>query len=360
MRGADNKQEKLFSYISPEERVPKDHPLRPIREMAEEALERLNGKFSEIYSRTGRPSIAPERLLKALLLQVLYSIRSERLLIEQLDYNLLFRWFVGLSIDEPVWDHSTFSKNRERLIESEIAEEFLDAIILKAEGHGLLSDEHFSVDGTLIEAWASMKSFRVKGEGRSGGGKGGRNEEIDFRGQRRSNKTHESGTDPDARLYRKGKGKEAKLYYGGHVLMENRSGLALRGKVTVIEGAYESEAALDMIEGISGGKRVTVGADKGYDRKDFVKGARRLNVTPHVNQRKIGSAIDGRTTRHEGYKLSQRVRKRVEEIFAWVKSIGQLGKVKYRGVKKVDWIFVFALCAYNLVRMKNLIYESSP
>jgi transposase len=329
--------------------------------MVDEALRTLSPLFESVYSRIGRPSVAPEQLFRTLLLQVLYSIRSERMLIEQLDYNLLFRWFVGLSLDDPVWDHSTFSKNRERLIRSDAAVAFFQAIRAQAEAAGLLSDEHFSVDGTLIEAWASLKSFRPKGTDSSNTatGGGGRNPEVDFRGEKRTNDTHRSTTDPDARLYRKGKGKEAKLCYLGHVLMENRNGLAVDTRLTTATGTAEREAAISMVEDVLTPHRITVGGDKAYDEARFVSELRDLNATPHVAQKAEGSAIDGRATSHPGYKVSQRIRKRVEEIFGWLKTVGFLAKTRHRGENKVGWIFAFAIAAYNLVRMRNLAMEAA-
>lgn len=327
---------KYFTIFLLRVEFPKITPLRPIKAMVNKVLQELSFQFSKMYSSTGRPSIAPEKLLKALLLQVLYSIRSERLLVEQLDYNFLFRWFVGLGIDDPVWDHSSFSKNRDRLIASDIAVKFLKSIRVQAQRAGLLSDEHFTVDGSLIEAWASLKSFRPKGEPPSDGS---RNPEVNFHGEKRKNDTHASTTDPDARLYRKGKGKEAKLYYAGHALMENKSGLVIGGHVTLATGSCEREAAVKMVKNISGSHRKTVGSDKAYDHREYVQRLRQLNVTAHVAQKSRGSAIDGRTSRHEGYDLSQRIRKRVEEIFGWIKTIGLLRKTRHRGRKKVNWIF---------------------
>lgn len=357
MRGEDQNQQAMFSYLSPESRVPKDHPLRPIRIMVDNALGDLAPLLREMYSHTGRPSIAPEQLLRALLLQMLYSIRSERMLVEQLDYNLLFRWFVGLSMDDAVWNHSTFSKNRDRLIEHDVATAFFQTVRCQAERAGLLSNEHFTVDGTLIEAWASMKSFRPKDEeppeppvG------GGRNPEVDFKGQKRKNDTHHSTTDPDSRLFKKGKGKESKLCFMGHALMENRNGMVVDSRLTQATGTAEREAALDMVENLPGSKRVTVGADKGYDAQNFVEGLRDLQATPHVAQKTKGTAIGQRTTRHEGYKVSQRIRKRVEEIFGWIKTTGGLRKTRHRGLARVGWMFTLATTAYNLTRMRNLIW----
>lgn len=357
MRGDDQNQQAMFSYISPEARVPKDHPLRPIRIMVDNALVDLAPLFKEMYSHTGRPSIPPEQLLRALLLQILYSIRSERMLVEQLDYNLLFRWFVGLSMDDKVWDHSTFSKNRDRLIAHDVATQFFVIIRRLAEKADLLSNDHFSVDGTLIEAWASMKSFRPKDDqDQDPPASGGRNAEVDFKGQKRKNDTHQSTTDPDCRLLKKGKGKEAKLCFMGHALMENRNGLVVDSRLTQATGTAEREAALEMVENRPGIKRVTLAADKNYDTAEFVRKLRRMNATPHVAQKAKGSAIDKRTTRYSGYQTSQKVRKRVEEIFGWMKTAGLLRKTRHRGLKRVECTFTLAATAYNLVRMRNLIW----
>jgi transposase len=322
--------------------------------MVEKSLKALDNRFAKMYSSFGRPSIPPERLLKGLLLQVLFTIRSERALMEHIRFNLLYRWFVGLDLQDPVWDASTFSKNRDRLIEADIAVGFLESVVAKAEEEGLLSAAHFSVDGTLLEAWASLKSFRPKDDPPAEDPPSqGRNEEVDFHGEKRSNATHASTTDPEARLAKKDKGKEAKLSFTGHVLMENRNGLAVDGLVTHATGTCEREAALAMIEVIPGNNRATVAADKAYDTRDFVKKCRASNVIPHVAQKK-NSAIDGRTTRHEGYAVSLRKRKRIEEIFGWIKTVGCLRKTRYRGLNRVRWIFTFAIAAYNLVRMRNL------
>ena len=357
MRGEDHNQQAMFSYISPEARVPKDHPLRPIRIMVDNALNELAPLFRQMYSHTGRPSIPPEQLLRASLLQVLYSIRSERMLVEQLDYNLLFRWFVGLSMDDRVWDHSTFSKNRERLIEHDVASAFFQKVKGLAEQAGLMSNEHFTVDGTLIEAWASMKSFRPKNDqDQDPPMSGGRNPEVDFKGKPRKNDTHRSTTDPDSRLLRKGKGKESKLCFMGHALMENRNGLVVDSRLTLATGTAEWDAALEMVEDLPGTHQVTVGADKGYDVPDFVSGLRQRQATPHVARKDRGSALDGRTTRHEGYRTSQKVRKKVEEIFGWVKTTGCLRKTRHRGLERVESMFTLATTAYNLVRMRNLIW----
>jgi transposase len=319
----------------------------------------MSPQFAEMYSHYGRPSIAPEKLLRALLLQVLYSVRSERLLMEQLGYNLLFRWFVGLSMDDGVWDVTVFTKNRERLLEGEIAEAFFEQVIAQARAKELLSDEHFTVDGTLIQAWAGQKSFRAKNN------KDAKDEvppddpgnvTVDFRGEKRSNATHESTTDPQARLYKKSAGSEAKLSYLGHVLTENRNGLVVGARVTKATGTAEREAALEMIEERKGGRRVTMGGDKGYDVREFVADVRNLGVTPHVaqNNRNRRSAVDERTTRHAGYEISQRKRKRVEEVFGWLKTIGLMRQTRHRGRERVSWMFTFAAAVYNLVRIRNL------
>jgi transposase len=357
MRGDDPQQVAMFSYISPEERVPLEHPLRAIRALVDVVLKELSPQFAQLYSYTGRPSIAPEKLLRALLLQVLYTVRSERLLMEQLDYNLLFRWFVGLNMDDPIWDASTFSKNRERLLAGDIAHAFFDQVLAQARDRNLLSDEYFTVDGTLIEAWAGQKSFKRKDSAPPASPPDDPgNPSIDFRGERRTNATHASTTDPEARLYKKATGQEAKLAYLGHVLMENRHGLVVDSCVTQATGTAEREAALAMAEAIPGQHRVTLGADKNYDTHDFVRDVRELQVTPHVAQHTSGrsSAIDGRTTRHPGYAVSQRKRKCVEEIFGWLKTVGLLFKVRHRGLARVGWIFTFAAAVYNLVRMRTL------
>ena len=356
MRGEDAKQEAMFSYVSPEKRVPPDHPLRPIREMVDGILKEMSPRFARLYSERGRPSIAPERLLRALLLQVFYSVRSERMLMEQLDYNLLFRWFVGMEMDEEVWDHAVFSKNRERLLNQEIAEAFFRRVLQR--GQAYLSDEHFTVDGTLIEAWASQKSFRPKDEGSSTGTP----READFHGERRANETHQSTTDPDCRQYKKSKGAEAKLSYLGHVLMENRNGLLVRTMVTHADGTAERDAALLMVSKIPGTRQVTLAADKNYDTRDVVTTLRGMHVTPHVaqnEQRPGGSAIDARTTRYPGYAISQRKRKRVEQSFGWMKMIGLLRKVKLRGLRKLSGWFTFVGAAYNLIRLRRLRAEAA-
>ena len=367
MRGGDERSGALFSYVDIEARVPKSHPLRAIRELANEALAALAGEFSALYASTGRPSIPPEKLLRAMLLQAFYSIRSERQLMERLDFDLLFRWFVGLGIDDPVWDHSTFSKNRDRLLDGDVAAKFLAAVLAQPRVKPLLSNDHFSVDGTLIEAWASMKSFTPKGAAQSSenksddppsGGGGLRNREADFHGEKRSNDTHASTSDPEARLYRKGAGKEAKLCFIGHALMENRNALFVDACLTKADGHAERVAALHMIEPRADrGKRITLAADKGYDVEDFVNELRSMRVTPHVAQNVSGrsSAIDGRTTRHDGYAWSQRVRKRIEEGFGWIKMVAGQEKTKFRGCDRVGFAFTFAAAAYNLVRLPKLL-----
>ena len=351
MRGADRPQSMMFSYVHLEDRVPEDHPLRAVRELTNEALRRISRRLSARYSHTGRPSIAPEQLLRALLLQCLYTVRSERLLMEQLDYNLLFRWFVGLEMDDPVWDATVFSKNRERLLEGDVAEAFFQAVVAQAREAGLLSDEHFTVDGTLIEAWAGQKSFRPKDEDR---GDGAAPSERDFHGERRKNDTHESKTDPDARLFRKGKGKEAKLVHMGHALTDNRHGLVVGTRTTLATGTAEREAAEAMVKGLAGTKRITLGGDKGYDTRPCVDALRACNVTPHVAQ-KESSAIDERTTRHAGYGISQWKRKAIEQCFGWMKTVGGLRKTRHRGTERVGWVFTFTLAAYDLIRMRTLL-----
>jgi transposase len=353
MRGEDRQQVSMFSYVSPEQRVPQDHPLRVIWVLCDAALQELSPRFSQLYSRVGRPSIAPEKLLRALLLQVLYTIRSERLLMEQLNYNLLFRWFVGLNAEEAVWDPTVFTKNRDRLLAGEVAQAFFAEVLALAREHQLLSDEHFTVDGTLLEAWAGQKSFKRKDRPPSEPPADAGNADVDFRGEPRSNTTHASTTDPTARLFKKAKGQEAKLCYLGHVLMENRHGLVVDTRLTQATGTAERAAAADMLQV----RRGTVGADKAYDTRDFVQAARGAGVTPHVaqNQTNRRSAIDGRTTWHPGYAVSQTKRKRIEEIFGWGKTIGLLGKLRHRGIDRVGWVFTFTAAAYNLVRIRNLL-----
>jgi len=351
MRGEDQKQEAMFSYVSPQKRVPEDHPLRGIRAMVDTILKEMSPRFARLYSEVGRPSIPPERLFRALLLQIFYSVRSERLLVEQLQYNLLFRWFVGMDMDEEVWNHAVFSKNRERLLNEDLAEAFFRRVLKQARPY--LSDVHFTVDGTLLEAWASQESFRRK-DGEEATRRGDR--DVDFHREQRRNDTHQSTTDPEARLYKKSKGSEAKLSYLGHALMENRNGLLVRTMVTEANGTAERDAALLMAEKIPGVKRVTLGGDKNYDTKDFVRELRGMNITPHVaqNNQNRASAIDERTTWRAGYEVSQRKRKRIEESFGWMKIIGLLKKVKLRGLDKVGWLFTFVGAAYNLYRLQKL------
>jgi transposase len=348
MRGHDQKQDAVFSYLSPEERVPADHPLRKIRLLVDEVLKDMSPQFGKLYSDVGRPSIAPERLLRALLLQIFYSVRSERLLMEQLDYNLLFRWFVGMNMDEQVWVATVFTKNRDRLLKHSIAESFFQRVLKVAQPY--LSDEHFTVDGTLIEAWASQKSFQRK----DGGSEAGEN----FHGDKRSNQTHESKTDPDAKLYRKSSGSEARLSYLGHMLVENRSGLIVGTYLTEADGHAERDAALLMLyaKRKQNSKRLTLGADKAYDTQDFVKALREMNIAPHVTQntRNRKSAIDERTTRHPGYQISQAKRYWVEKPFGWMKTVGPLRKVKLRGRDKLWWLFTFTAAAFNLWRIPKL------
>jgi transposase len=362
MRGGDDRPGELFSYVRLEERIPQDHPLRAVRRLADAALARLDARFAELYSHTGRPSIAPEMLLRATLLQAFYSVRSERQLMEQIDYNLLFRWFVGLSMDAPVWHATVFTHNRDRVIEADAAREFLSALMGLKEVKRLLSSEHFSVDGTLIEAWASMKSFRPK-DGSGEPPAPGRNGERDFHKEKRTNETHASTTDPEARLYRKADGRESRLCFMGHVLMENRNGLAVAAALTQATGTAEREAALAMLERRGRGRRVTLGADKAYDVEAFVGALRQRAVTPHIAVQGVVSktgkirktAIDGRTLRHVGYAISQRIRKRIEEIFGWIKKPGGLAKTKVRGRAKVEAVFAFAVAAYNLIRIPKLL-----
>ena len=354
MRGSDEQPGYLFSYVSAESRVPADHPLRPVRVIVDGALRRLSPRFETLYVRFGRPSIAPEKLLRALLLQVLYTIRSERQLVEQLQYNLLFQWFVGLSLDDAVWDATTFTKNRDRLLSGDIAQAFFHEVLAEARGQDLLSREHFTVDGTLLEAWASQKSFRPRGEDGPDDPAGG-NPAVDFRGTTRRNDTHQSTTDPDARLAKKGPGREATLSYAGHVLMENRHGFVVDTRVTPADGYGEIDAALLMLEALPARSGVTVGGDKAYDRARFVDECRYMGITPHVAQKTSQSAIDARTTRHPGYALSQRRRKRVEEVFGWMKTTGLLRKLRHRGGPLIEWIFTFTAAAYNLVRLRTLL-----
>ena len=366
MRGTDDRSEGLFSYVSCEARVPQGHPLRAIRAIVDEALEVLSGDFEAMYSRIGRPSIAPEKLLRALLLQAFFSIRSERQLMEQLDYNLMFRWFVGLSMDATIWDVTVFTKNRDRLMAGDIAAKFMAAVLQPARVRALLSTDHFSVDGTLIDAWASMKSFKPKDGGADDGGDAGgngtgnakgRNAERDFRKEKRSNATHASTTDPDARLYKKAQGQAARLCHMGHILMENRNGLIVDALLTKATGTAEREAALTMLGRLDGRHRITLGADKAYDAAEFVADLRDINVTPHVAQNTTNrrSAIDGRTTRHPGYGVSMRIRKRIEEGFGWIKTCGGLAKTRHKGTERVGWQFALTAAACNLVRLPKLL-----
>jgi len=359
MRGEDRQQGGMFSYVPLEQRIPTDHPLRTLRPMVDTALHGLSSLFDGMYAADGRPSIPPERLLRALVLQVLYSVRSERLLMEQLDYNLLFRWFVGLSADEPVWDASTFSQNRDRLLDQQIAQFFFLEVVAQARAQGLLSDEHFTVDGTLIEAWASHKSVRPKDaiDAKREPPDDPGNPTVNFHGERRTNATHQSTTDPDARLAKKTQGSEAKLAYRGHVLMENRHGLVVDAELTLATGTAERAAALTMAARLPRRQRATLGADKGFDTRDFVARCRELGITPHVAQNTSNrrSAIDRRTTRHAGYAISQRVRKLVEESFGWMKTVGLLRKTRHRGRERVGWQFLFTAAVYDLVRMRTVI-----
>ncbi len=357
MRGTDHQQSHMFSYLSPEARVRKDHPLRAIRAMVDEVLRALSPQFDGMYASEGRPSIAPEKLLRAQLLQMLYSIRSERLLMEEIDYNMLFRWFVGLNLDEEVWDPTVFTKNRDRLLEAEVAKQFLAQVVEQARAKGWTSDEHFTVDGTLLEAWAGAKSFQRKDGKHPPPPDDPGNPSVNFHGEKRSNRTHASTTDPEAQLARKGEGKEAKLSYSGNLLVENRNGLIVNAMAWEANGTAERDTALVMLEQIAGTQRVTVGGDKGFDTADFISECRHMQVTPHVAQndgRRGGSALDQRTTRHAGYRISQKKRKRIEECFGWLKTIALLRKVRHRGLFKVDWVFTFACAAYNLVRLRNL------
>jgi transposase len=354
MRGADVTQEQLFSYRTLEARIPQNHPLRKLRAVVDILLATLDDEFDELYARTGRGSIPPERLLRASLLQVLYTLRSERQLVEHIDYNLLYRWFVGLTLDDEVWDHSTFSVNRDRLLNERIFGLFFQRVLLLAEWKKLTSDEHFSVDGTLIKAWASQKSFVRKDGGSPPPEDNTRNPTVNFKGEKRSNDTHASTTDPDARQYKKSDGDKAELCYLGHALMENRSGLVVDCEVTHATGTAERDAAQVMAERTIDKPGATLGADKGYDTADFVAEVRKLKVTPHVAQKDKGSAIDRRTTRHTGYRTSLKNRKRIEEVFGWGKTIGGLRQTKFRGMKKVKAQLVLTCTAYNLTRMSSI------
>ena len=365
MRGRQDEQTEMFSYVSQEDRIPADHPLRIMRGMVDPILKGLSRQFEKMYSETGRPSIPPEQLLRALLVQVLYTIRSERLLMEELNYNLLFRWFVGLSMDDEVWDHSVFSKNRDRLLEGDIANGFFEKVLDLARAEDWLSDEHFTVDGTLIEAWAGQKSFKKRDEVSSVSGKDTDdpgNPTVDFHGERRTNDTHQSTTDPEARLMKKGPGKEARLTFMGHVTMDNRHGFVVATRYTQATGTAEREAAIEMAKGLKKRHRarLTLGADKGYDTDNFVKQIGKLGITPHVaqNDTNRSSAIDKRTTRHIGYAISQRKRKLVEEIFGWLKTIGLMRKTRHKGVRRGGWMFTFTSAIYNLIRIKNVVGQT--
>ena len=352
MRGKVEKQITMLSSLTPDQLVPQDHPIRHIKPIVDAALNELSPTFSRMYAEMGRPSIPPEHLLKSCLLIALYSIRSERQFCERLQYDLLFKWFLGLNIMDPAFDASTFSKNKQRLLNHRVAHEFLGAVVAEARRRKLLSEDHFTVDGTLLEAWASLKSFRPKDGGVTGAGE--KNPGVDFHGEHRTNATHESTTDPEARLAKKGAGKEAKLYFAGHVLMENRTGLVVDVVVTRATGIAERETALDMLEKVPGSQRITVGADKGYDTRDFVTTCREMNVTPHVARRQW-SIVDKRTTRHDGYQISQRIRKRIEEIFGWLKTVGGGRKLRYKGVERNQLWAELTTAAYNLVRLAKLV-----
>jgi len=351
MRGQDERTSDMFSYVSPEARVRADHPLRPIRAMTDRVFARLSPRFTKMYSDIGRPSIPPEQVLRALLIQSLYTVRSERLLMEEIEYSVLYRWFIGLGMDEAVWDPTVFTKNRDRLLKSDVAAAFFDAVLDEARDAGLLSDEHFTVDGTMLEAWASLKSFQRKDDPPTPPDDPG-NPTVNFHGEARKNDTHQSTTDPDALLYRKGQGKEAKLAYLGHVVLDNRFGLIANVCATAATGTAEREAARLLLEtlGLDG----TVGGDKNFDVAAFVEGVRALGFTPHVAQKARYSAIDGRTTHHAGYAISQRKRKLIEQVFGWMKTVGGLRKLRHRGGDLVDWTVTFTAAAYNLVRIRNL------
>ena len=354
MRGPDDQTNGMFSYLSPEQRVRQDHPLRAIRRLTDDVFAALSPRFTAMYSEIGRPSIPPEQLLRALLIQSLYTVRSERLLMEEIDYSVLYRWFVGLGMDDPIWSPTTFSKNRDRLLESDIAAAFFDEVLAQARAAGLLSDEHFTVDGTLLEAWASLKSFRRTDAGPTSPPDDPGNPTVNFHGESRRNDTHQSTTDPDARLTRKGQGKEAKLSYAGHVLLDNRHGLVANVCTTHATGTAEREAAQLLLDA-SAPPGSTVGGDKNFDVRAFVAAVRALEITPHVAQKAVGTAIDGRTTRHPGYAISQQKRKLIEQVFGWMKTVGGLRKLRHRGGARVDWIVTFTAAAYNLIRLRTLL-----
>lgn len=356
MRGYENQQQQMFSYINLEQRVPQNHPIRKLKKLVNQVLERISWRFDAIYSDTGRPSIPPEQLLRGLMLQIFYTIRSERQLVEHIDANLWYRWFVGLGIDDTVWDATVYSHNRDRLLEHEVAKIFFEEVVQLAKENGLLSEEHFTVDGTLLESVASIKSFKPKDKNHKP--PKGRNEKVDFHKEKRKNDTHQSTTDPESMLYKKGKGKEAKLSYMGHVLMENRNGLAINTETTQATGTAEREASIEMIEEIKPKKKkATLAGDKNYDTAKHVENLRKNKTTPHVAQNDTNrkSAIDGRTIRHKGYEISQKKRKLVEEIFGWAKEIGSIRKLKHKGLKLTDWMFTLNIAGYNLVRMIKLI-----
>ena len=356
MRGDDRRPRAMFSYVSAEERVPPDHPLRAIRTFVDEILREMTREFDALYAQDGRPSIPPERLLRAQLLQLFYSIRSERLLMEQLDYNILFRWFVGLEMDEPIWVPTVFTKNRDRLLQHAVAHSFFQRVVARAAD--LMSDEHFTVDGTLLEAWAGLKSFKRKDEPPRPPDDPS-NPTVNFHGEKRSNDTHRSTTDPDARLARKGTAREAKLSYAGHAVIDNRHGLVVNAEATPATGTAEREAGIAMASALPDG--ATLGADKSYDTRDFVEALRGLGVTPHVaqNTSNRSSAIDGRTTRHAGYLVSQQKRKLIEEVFGWLKTVGLMRKLRHRGIRRVDWMFTFAIAVYDLIRIRNLTEQAA-
>ena len=358
MRGPDDQTSGMFSYLSPEQRVRPDHPLRAIRRMTDEVLASLSPRFTKMYSDIGRPSIPPEQLLRALLIQSLYTVRSERLLIEEIDYSVLYRWFVGLSMDDPIWSPTTFSKNRDRLLASDIAGAFFDGVLTQARAAGLLSDEHFTVDGTLWEAWASLKSFRRNDDEPTSPPDDPGNPTVNFHGESRRNDTHQSTTDPDAQLARKGPGKEAKLAYAGHVLLDNRHGLVANVCTTAATGTAERDAAHGLLDA-SAPPGSTVGGDKGFDVPSFVTSVRALGITPHVAQKVRGSAVDGRTTRHAGYLVSQQKRTLIEQVFGWMKTVGGLRKLRHRGGELVDWIVTFTAAAYNLIRLRTLLARTT-
>jgi transposase len=358
MRGENTKQSSMLMLMSPESRVPQGHPLRSIKKLADAALAELSPVFDRMYATVGRPSIPPERLLKSMLLMALYTVRSERQFCEQLDYNLLFRWFLDMDMEGESFDPSTFTKNRDRLVGSDAAGDFFRAVVQQAKAAGLISAEHFTVDGTLIEAWASLKSFKKKGAGKRGGPPDDPgNPSVDFHGETRTNQTHESTTDPDAKLARKGYGKEAKLSYSAHALIENRNGLLIDLQMDEANGTAERDNAIDMLEVNLSGRGATVAGDKGYDTRDFVEGCRKHNVTPHVARKQKYSAVDARTTRHKGYAISQRFRKRIEEVFGWMKTVGNFRKTRFKGFPRNQLAAYMLGAAYNLLRIGRLLEE---